>query len=360
MLRLYQRMGMTGFAPAGLVVLAGIVLAAGLGAFQAWQVAPKNLALVGAAHALTDSSTSASPEALQRVQAQLSRILERRPQDAVLWRMLGLALERQSQPEEALEAWRHDPAAANLLLNYGLESQSLGQVEAALKWYGYATTLIPSWAEPWYRLATVYEEQGDLPAAEAHIRQAVKYAPDNRDYWFSLGLLLARRGRAPLALEAYEQGTVAAGGRIGQSALLYQVGRLYELELAPPDDSMAEEAYARAIELDDFALVPNWKALTYYRLGEVLAARGHYSEALQQYELALSLNRQLYEAGLGRARALLELGRSEEAERALRQMIGAVPNRPAAYWLLANMYEMQGLAEKAKELRSQAASLKAD
>ncbi len=345
--------------PIQIVIVTGIVVAAFVLSANLWQILNKNVLMIQAVRTLASTAPSVRSNGVDPTTEGLNRLLRLRPEDATLWRVAGLVHDSQGRPDAALEAWTRDSASANLLLNRGALAEYQEDSASALKWYGYASELTPAMAEPWYRLATVHAAQDDFADAETYLNKALQHEADNRDYWFALGRVLAEQGREEAALQAFEQAAVAQEGRVGRSVLFYQVGHLLERRQDPEAIEQAERAYLEAIRLDDFAVVPNWQSLTHYRLGEILFAREQYSEALEHYDNALSINSELYEARLGRGKTQIELALVAEAERTLQDLIQSSPDRAAAYWQLARLYEAQGDEASAQELRSQAAALTA-
>lgn len=351
---------MTRYASANRITIAALVLLTALALVQVGRVAPRNMALIYAVHAMDPALQS--DDALARAQANLTDQLHRphadaSPKDDLIWRTLGLVHETQGKPQEALQAWSNDPASATFLLNRGLLAEHRGEADAALSWYDYATELSPQEAAPWYRLGALYEDQADMAAAETHYRRAADRAPTNRDIWFALARVLLEQEKATPALDALQQGAGASDGRIGRSAFYFQIGRIYERYLDAADLANAESAYRRAAELDDFEALPQWRHFPDYRLGEIFAARGDYLAAVDQFNRAIAIKPDFREAILSRSSALLELGETREAILALEAAIESNPDMVAAYRALADLYESLGDDAKAKELRRQAAAV---
>jgi len=105
----------------------------------------------------------------------------------------------------------------------------------------------------------------------------------------------------------------------------------------------ADRASSKAVEID--------RALSqaHASRGVVLALRSRYSEAEKEFETALSLNPQLYEAYYYYARACFSQGKLDRAALLLEQAATVRPDSIDALSLLGNIYR----AQKKKELEKQ-------
>jgi tetratricopeptide (TPR) repeat protein len=76
------------------------------------------------------------------------------------------------------------------------------EAEAALR---AATRADPTFAEAWYNLSDLLDEQGRSEAAIDCLRRALQAAPDYADAMFNLALLLQRGSRHKEAAECWRQ-----------------------------------------------------------------------------------------------------------------------------------------------------------
>ena len=76
------------------------------------------------------------------------------------------------------------------------------EAEAALR---AATRADPTFAEAWYNLSDLLDEQGRSEAAIDCLRRALQTAPDYADAMFNLALLLQRGSRHKEAAEYWRQ-----------------------------------------------------------------------------------------------------------------------------------------------------------
>ena len=65
--------------------------------------------------------------------------------------------------------------------------------------------LIPTFAEAWYNLSDLLDEQGRSEAGIDCLRRALQAAPNYADAMFNLALLLQRRSRHKEAAECWRQ-----------------------------------------------------------------------------------------------------------------------------------------------------------
>jgi Flp pilus assembly protein TadD len=144
---------------------------------------------------------------------------------------------------------------------------------------------------------------GDEPAADelAALRRAAEAHPEDPDYWFMLGIALARRGEHEAAVPALRE------------ALRFPT---------------ADPAYRRSLAVS-------------------LHVLGRDEEALREFDALLRDHPQDHAARGGRALALLRLGRSQEAVAALRGVVAGSDradshsNLGAALWAAGNAAEAE-------------------
>jgi tetratricopeptide (TPR) repeat protein len=85
-------------------------------------------------------------------------------------------------------------------LNLGVLETQLGNAEAALRAYGRALELEPTFIAARINLADLYRGLGRDADAEKALREAVRIAPGNADAHHALGLTLVRQGKREAAL----------------------------------------------------------------------------------------------------------------------------------------------------------------
>ncbi|MGE0706177.1 MAG: tetratricopeptide repeat protein, partial [Vicinamibacterales bacterium] len=120
--------------------------------------------------------------------------LKRRPQDAVVQNLLGVALLSRERGDEAIERFREairiDPAMAEAHANLGNELMNREQYAEAEAHFRRFIELDPDNAEIENNLGLALVSQDRLADAVPHFRKAVQLRPDVPDPHFNLGLAL--------------------------------------------------------------------------------------------------------------------------------------------------------------------------
>ncbi len=321
----------------------------------------------------------------ERAETLYREVLSARPRDPEVLHQLGLVLWQQERAAEGIgflqTAATLQPSEGRYHANLGGAYQSLGRTAEALEAYTCAVALQPDSASAWSNLGVVRRVAGDLSGAVAALQEAIKRAPDSATLWQNLGGALQAAGQLPAARTALSQAVA-----LGQSDPESWNG-LGNIELALGNLSAAARAYRKAI-----ALRPDYpEALT--NLGTALQRQGHLDEAMDLYERSIAadpqhvdaythfglalqeqgaleaaaatwqrglLVRPTPEAWLNLGNTLADLGQTQAAERALRDLVAAFPARPDAQVALAGLLAGQDQREEATECCRRALALDPD
>jgi tetratricopeptide (TPR) repeat protein len=234
-------------------------------------VRPANAMMLDAAEATAQRLFDGN--ALDEAEAMLRRLLDRAPQRAMAWFLLGRV--------------RH----------------ARGDRDAAIDFMRKAIAFDPKLAPPHNDLGIMLQAQGRLEEAEACYRGAVELNHRFAEAISNLGAVLAARGRLEEAIAWYGH-AVAADAQLAPAhnnlgAALVRLNRFDE----------AEAAHRRAI-----ALKPDFPD-AHYNLGVALQDQGKFEEALASYDKAAELKPDLVDARWNRAYVMLTLGRYAEGWR---------------------------------------------
>ena len=153
-------------------------------------------------------------------------------------------------------------------------------------------------------LGRLYQAHRLLEAALACYERAHALAPDSFEWAYYLGVLAAGSGDVEAAATAFRHALELR--RDDAPALI----RLADLELEQGRVGEAELLYVRAAAVDDSAAVA-------YGLGRVAEERGEYSEAVEQFQRALTLQPRASVVHYNLGQAYRELGEFDRAEEAL-------------------------------------------
>jgi Flp pilus assembly protein TadD len=150
-------------------------------------------------------------------------------------------------------------------------------------------------------LGAVLLKQGNLPAAERHLRESLRLAPTHARTHNNLANALSMQGKFKEAIEHYDQ-ALAIDPDYAKAHY-----NLANALIRQDDLNRAIEHYRRAIELDgDYV-----KA--HYRLGIALASRQEFDEAIKQFRQTVRIQPEFGEAHVSLGRALAALGEREQA-----------------------------------------------
>jgi len=178
---------------------------------------------------------------LVRSNARARELLERYPEQAELWRLLGICCLQQGQYDLAhdalskavelaphsVEIWcnlasvqtarnalddaeralhralKLDPNHPAALNNLGSLLDARGDYLAAAECFAHAIAQRPDYARAWLNQAGALLTLGRIDRAETSVRRAIQLAPEWPDAYFLLGNVLSRSGRIEAAAEAY-------------------------------------------------------------------------------------------------------------------------------------------------------------
>ncbi len=199
--------------------------------------------------------------------------------------LLGSLVKEPTPEAEAPPAPELPPGkAAQACLTTARACASKGYVREAIQEYRMARQINPDLPEVAWRLAVLYDQQGDFDRAEIEYRQALAAQPKNAELLNDMGYYHYRRGQ-PAEAEKYlrqalelNPGQKPAWGNLGMA--LGALGRASE----------SYEAFAHVVR----------PAQAHANVGILLARAGQEAPARQQLQQALAL-----EPNLPQARAVL-------------------------------------------------------
>lgn len=228
---------------------------------------------------------------------------------AMLWSRLGQVYLLKEDMEHAelslIEARRLDPDDAGVRYNLALLYEKAGRNEEALHEYlavldrGEERGILLTAA----RKVAQYYEVNDSQKAIPYYRRLVELAPEEAYAHKQLANLLYRMARYD---EAYEEYEILERLAPEDAATQFNLGFIAKLR---GDLATAERKIGRSIALTE----PTSKAL--YNLGAVQYELEKYEAAAESFEKAIALEPDHIQAHYHYARALMKLGRREEALR---------------------------------------------
>jgi tetratricopeptide (TPR) repeat protein len=307
-------------------------------------------------------------EAERRARARL----QSHPDDATLWKILGVALLRQGkdavQPLSRAAQLAADDAEAHanlgaalaergrredamVSLRRALEIQpqnlqalidganvlcALGRAREALPLYEQALQISPQLIEAHNNLGNALQELGESAAAVACYRRALELRPADAETHCNLGNALRQLGQL-------EESIASSRRAIELEPRLNAAHNNLGLALA----ALGRRAEAIASLRHAVYLNPRFvEALN--NLGNVLCDAGEYREAAGWYHQAIELQPRRASGHWSLGTALLGDGQAAEAEASFRRALALQPDYPAAHVALASALRLQGRAAEAE------------
>jgi membrane associated rhomboid family serine protease/cytochrome c-type biogenesis protein CcmH/NrfG len=179
-----------------------------------------------------------------------------------------------------------------------------GKTDIAIEELSKATTQKPTAGEAYVLLGRAYMKDTQFIQAEAAYRRALALRPVANDVRYELGLVLAKQGRSPEAMEMFQEmqktdpkNPIAPLG-LGMAAMMDQ------------NYGMALVAFRRVVELDPF----NAQAL--YNMGMAAIQLQRHEEAIDAFSKVLLLQPRNYDAQLKLADAYRDMGMPTQAQAA--------------------------------------------
>lgn len=236
------------------------------------------------------------------------QILQRYPENAEAWHMLGVAMSQIGRPAEGLQsidrAIQLAPDVAQFQVNRAVVLAQLGRIDEATGSLRQAIARQGDVADTHYNLAHLLDRQGNLDESISEYRRALDLRSDYAQAWNGLGSALMKKGETEDAIAAFRQVTVLqpqsaeAQGVLGNS--YHRAGRF--------DDAI--DAFNAALRLK-----PGYPEVL-YSIANVQRDQGKLDEAIATFDQALAARPIYPEAQWNRALTLLLKGDFENGWKA--------------------------------------------
>ncbi len=299
---------------------------------------------------------------------------------------LGLALAKQGQLVDAIKDYRQsiqiNPNFPEALNNLGYALAQQGQLEEAIKDYHQALHLNPDSPETLNNLGNALAQQGQLAEAVGNYRQTLRLNPNFPEALNNLGYALAQQGQFDEAIKNYRRAlhlnadfpealnnlgfALAGHGRLDEA-----IGNYHRAIQFKPDftDALNNLGNALAAQGHFEEAVGNYRqaiqidphsADALNNLGNALAARGRFAEAIESYHRLIQINTNSPETLDNLGNALAAQGRFDEAVESYRRAIQIKPDSPEALNNLGYAFAQQGRFAEAIESYQRALKIKPD
>jgi len=162
-------------------------------------------------------------------------------------------------PEILLDAsyktWELDPENIEKAWSYASTCIRVQNYERAIAPLEFLTNKSPETVNYWNQLATCYNKVGQTKDAENAYQKLIELEPDNKDFYFNLGLIYKEQGKLSKARKYFETANSKAGG---WGAAIYTIGLIYEQAASNCSDVwesklvylLAQDTYRRALSID--------------------------------------------------------------------------------------------------------------
>ncbi|MBI1869778.1 MAG: tetratricopeptide repeat protein [Chlamydiae bacterium] len=278
----------------------------------------------------------------QGAQEKLQKAIARGCSLGKIYFQLGLCFDKLNQPQEAIQNYKR---ALEIF-----PTATLKKSEQNIEEYTFLTH---------HNLGVVYLEQSRDSDAVQEFEKAAQLKPEDASTQVNLGILYSKNDMFEKAIDAYGKAlkydTQSALAHYNLSVLLRKMGEKEEaqkhLESAMSIDPSLEKPLGKATESTEiknpFALTQEEvleikknasSADDLIALGNLYLARLEFENALSSYEEAITKDPKKLDAYLGKARVLLRLDRSLEAEKVFYQALLLNPNQWEAHIQLGKIY----------------------
>ena len=240
----------------------------------------------------------------------LRRYLEKNPESANGYYLLGYVLNRENRPAESLEIYTRaakiTPPTGDDLKIVALDYELLNDNSEAIRWLEQAVAMEPVNKEAWYYLGRAYYTASRIPDARAAFEQVLRIEPRDARAENNLGLIFESGGKTEDALAAY------------RNAIAWQK------DSAPSSDQ------------------------PYLNLGSLLVTLDRAEEAISPLRKAVELASTNSQCHMRLGTAYLHLNRLDEAQKELLEAVWLNPQDATAHYQLGRYYKQVKNMDAAK------------
>ncbi len=246
-----------------------------------------------------------------------------------------------------LAACSQDRALAVNEMNLGVEALDNGRTMEAVDRFKEAAKHDPTYADPLYFLGQVYHlKLNDYDNAERYYREVLDVSPENPQYLYRLGAVLAEKGKHEDAITTLRK---CVQVREDYSRAWFRLGLSQEAVGRYPD---AVESLMKAIHANPRLRMDREDrgGAHYHALGDLYVRFGLYDSALKVYENGIQNNADVARLYHGRGLAQLHLKRYTDAAASFQKTLELESGHPTAVFNLAVAYQGLGQDTQAIEV----------
>jgi len=217
-----------------------------------------------------------------------------------------------------LDLVRADRAAlARRHMAIGKTLHDKGDIEAAIAEYRTAVRLSPDDAATHLRLGLALRDKGDVEGAIVSYRMTLHFRPNDPDAHYLLGTAYSEKGQLEASIEEFRQ---AIRLKPGFDVAYNNLGHVLE-QKGDLDGAIAQYRIAAKLQPSD--------ARAHYNLGSALKDKGDLEGSVKELREAIRLRPDHAKAHYHLGVALATMGRRDESVRVLRKFVQLTPAVPA-------------------------------
>ena len=260
---------------------------------------------------------------LQQALSEISQMLERFPNSAILYNIAGSSNVGLMQLDIAINSYKQAlqlrPNYAEVYRNMGDALKLSGDLEAAIDSYKKAVLIKPDFAVAYDSLGMALKDKGDLEVAIDSYKQAVIAEPDFVNAYNNMGVALQEKGDLDAAIDSYKQ---AIKIKLNFAEAYNNMGNALQDK---GDLEAAIDSYKKAVLIKpDFAVA-------YNSMGMALKDKGDLEVAIDSYKQAVIAEPDFVNAYNNMGVALQEKGDLDAAINSYKQALKIRPNSSEAH-----------------------------
>ncbi len=238
-----------------------------------------------------------------------------------------------------------NPRYAPISVRLGEVLLSTGQIDAAQEAFQQALKADSTLSHAWLGLAQVALSKNDPQTARQLAEKALQKNPGHREVRGVLATILRRLNQIDQAARQMEIAKTLPGATEMPDPVLdevYAEGVSSAWRRRKGMVYLENGNYPAAVREFKAVLAVSPTAHGYYDLGHALHKLGNLTDAIENYQKALSLNPNFPLALSNLGAAYLQQGRIDESIQALKQALKIKPGYPGAAYNLFNIYKLKG------------------
>jgi predicted O-linked N-acetylglucosamine transferase (SPINDLY family) len=275
---------------------------------------------------------------LQSEKCSTSANLLESSESETAWMNPSQVQEQQSGISPEVKALHHQ---AELYLNQGQYQQAIATCHQVLK-------LNPDFELAYITLGNILQTQDKITSAIRAYQQALEIHPNFAEVYVNLGTMYLRLGEVETGIEYYQK---ALKIEPNLAAVYWNLGKVYKRQ---GKQNEAFENWKKALEIQPDLVDAKFS----FELGNALARKGQWQDAIKSYQRTVKLNPNWAEGYANIGCVLAQQGQHQNAISYFKQAIQIKPNLPELYLHTGHAYARSNQYEAAIQHYQKLAQLK--